>query len=253
MRNDDVWEVDRPHLVHTTPQGDAHVKDLKRHAIKGGFTPGVYRALRHDPALAGRIAESLVAEHFPTTRQDAVLEAVGVEEILASEEVEFISTRRRRRDPMFRHRILQAYGARCAVCAFAGHLGDAPLALEAAHIKWHQAEGPAVVDNGLALCALHHELFDAGAFTVLPELKVVVASVVAGRGIEEALRRYHGDLLRAPPLVGFPKPAPRFLAWHQSEVFKGGARARIVWAAIRTAAMRRPGTAGSPWAGDPLA
>ncbi|MCY3794218.1 MAG: HNH endonuclease, partial [Gammaproteobacteria bacterium] len=92
--------------------------------------------------------------------------------------------------------------------------------LEAAHIKWHEAKGPAEVENGLALCTLHHDLFDRGAFTVLPGLNVLVANDVDGEGVEQSLLRFDGERLRAGPQRGYPVPAPRFLAWHQSEVFR---------------------------------
>lgn len=244
MRNDAVWEVERSHLVRTTPKGDAYVGDLKRHSIRAGFTADVYRALRDDPALTCRIAESLVAKHFPPTRHDAVLEATGMlpsmaPDLQSPEPAKFVWARRRRRDPGFRRRILAAYGGRCAVCSFAGRFDDAPLALEAAHIKWHEADGPPSVDNGLSLCALHHDLFDAGAFTVLPELRLVVASGVSGSGTVEALHRFHGAPLRAPPLEGFPTPAPRYLAWHRTEVFKDATSGHA-----RPPRARRTGRAG---------
>jgi putative restriction endonuclease len=40
------------------------------------------------------------------------------------------------------------------------------LGLEAAHIKWFQAGGPDIEANGLAMCSLHHKLFDLGVFTI---------------------------------------------------------------------------------------
>jgi HNH endonuclease len=53
-------------------------------------------------------------------------------------------------------------------CALAATNGWQRLGLDAAHIEWFQASGPDVVPNGLALCSLHHKIFDLGAFTVLP-------------------------------------------------------------------------------------
>lgn len=225
MQNDGVWEVDRAACVRTTSKKSAWIRDLKRHAVEGGFTHTVYSALRSDPRLAVRIAESLVINHFPPTLHDAVLQAMGIPAQVPTDhpplrEQDIVVTHRRQRDPAFRRRILGAYADRCAVCAFAGRLHDSPLALEAAHIRWHEAMGPPIIANGLALCALHHELFDAGAFTVLPDLKVVVARAVHGEGVDTALGRYHREPLRAPPLSGFPKPDPAFLKWHAREVFK---------------------------------
>ena len=121
------------------------------------------------------VSTSLVAAYFPVTIHDSILEATPIpaEMSVASEVeqgVEYVITRRRRRDPAFRGLRLAACFERCAVCAFGGRLDDKPVALEAAHIKWQEANGPSVVSNWLALCALHHRLFDAGTFTLAPEL-----------------------------------------------------------------------------------
>ena len=37
------------------------------------------------------------------------------------------------------------------------------VGLEAAHIRWHQFSGPDINENGLALCSIHHRLFERGA------------------------------------------------------------------------------------------
>ncbi len=49
---------------------------------------------------------------------------------------------------------LQAYQS--VVCGFNVRIADSLVALEAAHIKWHQAGGPDMEYNGIALCSLHH-------------------------------------------------------------------------------------------------
>ena len=81
----------------------------------------------------------------------------------------------RKRDPYFRDRIIRAYEHQCAVCGFNVCVGNTLVALEAAHIKWRQAGGPDVEENGIALCALHDKLFDRGAFTFTPELGIQVS------------------------------------------------------------------------------
>ncbi|MHB1445630.1 MAG: HNH endonuclease [Acidimicrobiales bacterium] len=66
----------------------------------------------------------------------------------------------RRRDPAFREQVLLAYEYRCAFCGFDGQLGREAVAIDAAHVRWWAAAGPDDVANGLALCSLHHKLFD---------------------------------------------------------------------------------------------
>jgi putative restriction endonuclease len=71
--------------------------------------------------------------------------------------------------------VLTAYQFQCAGCGFNVRVGDLLVFLEAAHIKWHQAGGPDSEANGVALCALHHKLFDRGAFTLSKDMKIQVS------------------------------------------------------------------------------
>jgi len=65
--------------------------------------------------------------------------------------------------------------------------------LEAAHIKWHQAGGPDTIDNGLALCSLHHKLLDLGALGISNEFTVIVSDKVNGyAGFQEWLLNFEG-------------------------------------------------------------
>ena len=227
MLNDGIWEVDRPELVRTTKSNDAYKLDLLRHQICGGLTATDYATLQNNPMLARRIAGELVARHFPQSIHEEVLEAtifpVSPPYLDESEcRVDWLVTKRRWRDPTFRARVLSAYKGTCAVCEFSGRFLDLdqPLAIEAAHVKWHECDGPALVENGLALCALHHRLFDKGAFTVLPDLTVIVSPAVRGDGVDNALGQYDNKYLHVRPRKGFPPPRPEFLHWHGNEVFK---------------------------------
>ena len=131
-----------------------------------------------------------------------------------------------KRDPAFREKVLRAYERRCAVCGFDLRLGSVDVALEAAHIMWHQAGGPDIECNGLALCALHHKLLDRGAFTVSAERRVLVSQEVSGSaGVQEHLLRFHAGLVRKPQSAEY-LAKPEYLRWHGREVFRGPARAR---------------------------
>ena len=49
-------------------------------------------------------------------------------------------------------------------------LGRYPVGIEAAHIRWHSQQGPDEITNALALCALHHTLFDLNYFPLKKSL-----------------------------------------------------------------------------------
>jgi len=96
--------------------------------------------------------------------------------------------------------------------------------VEAAHIKWHQAGGPDSEQNGIALCSLHHKLFDRGVFTLDNNMLVQVAENAHGAyGMEEWLMRYHGQEIRKPQRPDY-YPQDDFVDWHVREVFRGPAR-----------------------------
>lgn len=114
---------------------------------------------------------------------------------------------------------------RCCVCGFDLRIGLTPAGLEAAHIQWHHVGGPDIEPNGLSLCALHHKLFDLGAFTVEPSEHRVVFSqhaISGGRGMTGELQ-FHGRTILPPQHADLP-PAPEFLAWNVQNVFKALAR-----------------------------
>ena len=211
MRNDSLWEVQGTGPITEGPGGDVHVTSLRREDARGGFPPDVFAALQADEALAFEIACSLVDAHFPATLHDDVLEAVGI-----GSRLEYV--RRRARDSTFSRTVLIAYGHQCAVCEFGVRLNGEHVALEGAHIRWHRARGPDQVRNGLALCALHHRLFDAGAFTVSLERRIVVSTAVHGEGFDDSLGRFHQRSVSLPASDD-DLPDPNFLKWHHREVF----------------------------------
>ena len=235
LETDGIWEVRASGPVARGRGGHMLMSSLRRTNAHGGFPEDVFEALRSNRGLAIEIADMLVDAHFPGTRYASLLQAVGIEAGCETEVARmdalgsgteagrldvprYAYVRRRVRYARFSREVLAAYGHRCAVCAFAVRLADDPVALEGAHIRWHCAEGPDEVRNGLALCALHHSLFDAGAFTLDVERRIDIATRIGGRGFEKSLERYARREAMLPAGVD-EQPAERFLAWHRREVF----------------------------------
>jgi putative restriction endonuclease len=132
------------------------VTALRSADVRARFSADVRAALTAEPALVARIAVQILERHFPDSLYQDILNAVGLT----------LESAKMKRTPAFRQRVLKAYEYRCAVCGFDVRLGRVSIALDAAHIRWHQAGGPDVESNGLALCVMHHKTFDLGAFTV---------------------------------------------------------------------------------------
>jgi len=219
MQKDGIWEVKSPEPVEwqTTSSGDAKKSQLLRHHAQGGFPEKIYKPLKKDPSLFSRVVQKLLDDNFPPSIHEDILQAVGID-------LSAGLTTIRRRDPDFRNRVLRAYEYRCAICGFDVRLGHTPICLEAAHIKWHTAGGPDEEKNGLALCTLHHKLFDRGAFTFSDEMKILVSDRANGsEAFNKWLLNYHGQRLSTPNRTIY-QPSMSFRTWHVREVFKGEVR-----------------------------
>jgi hypothetical protein len=89
-------------------------------------------------------------------------------------------------------------------------------------VVYAPARGPQ--PDGIALCVLHHKLFDLGAFTLDKNGVLLVSDQANGsEGFSEALLRHHGARVRSPQRPEW-HPAAAFTDWHGREVFKGAAR-----------------------------
>jgi putative restriction endonuclease len=171
-----------------------------------------------------RPARLLLDLHFTPGLAAMICDAVGLDlavlELAASPAV--AAGRRTLRRPGFAEEVLRAYAYQCAMCGFDGALGRNPVGLEAAHVRWHSQDGPDVVANGLALCALHHALFDLGVLGLTAELRIRVSSLYVARS--DAGRRAVDDLSGQPllaPRPGQPVVEVNHLDWHHRQVFKG--------------------------------
>jgi putative restriction endonuclease len=216
LQRDGVWTVTAPaDLQMKTGDDIPRVTAMRSADVRAGFSVEVQAALATDPALVVKIAVQILERHFPESLHQDILNSVGLT----------LETAKKRRDPAFRQRVLKAYEYRCAVCGFDVRLGSASIALDAAHIRWHQAGGPDAESNGLALCVLHHKTFDLGAFTLADGVLVVSDQANGTVGFQETLMAYHGKPLRPAQRPGWA-PEPGHVEWHGREVFKGEARHR---------------------------
>lgn len=218
LQGDGLWKLSakqamRPRQSSACPP---RTEFIRADAV-GTLPPPIQEALERDSTLLPSAARRILDAHFPESLHDEILAEVGLS-------LDAVTTERPARDPRFRERILEAYEHRCAVCGFDLRLGNVLIALEAAHIMWHQAGGPDTDDNGVALCALHHKIFDHGAFTIDGQYRILVSEKVHGVvALEDALLRHHGRGLRLPPRAE-RAPAAAHLKWHHREVFKREAR-----------------------------
>jgi putative restriction endonuclease len=199
------------------------IRPLAEGPVTGRFEESVETALRGDPALVLQAARALVLGNFPETLVPDVLEAVGLDPdavLGAGDAAAGDPGGGRRRDPRWRSAVLQAWDRQCAFCGYDGQLAGASAGIDVAHVRWFSFDGPDDLDNGLALCVLHHKLFDLGVLGLDGALRVRVSGVFTARtSAGQAVYQLHGQQLAPRP--GTIVPAPAHVSWHSREVFKG--------------------------------
>lgn len=223
LTNDGLWTV-------TTKDGEGSpgsgLTELRNSGATGRLTPEFAQALRSDPQLLPQVVRVLLDANFPPSLRPEICAAVG----LNLEAAELASTDvsamvRRSRSAEFRHDVLLAYEYRCSFCGYDGLLRNTAVGIDAAHIRWWAFDGPDAVSNGLALCSLHHKLFDKGVLGLDEQRRVTVSAHFIGRS--PSTRTVVLDLLGQEmlnPQSGFPLPDTTHIAWHRRQVFQPPAR-----------------------------
>ncbi|SNX97692.1 putative restriction endonuclease [Geodermatophilus sabuli] len=218
LRSDGVWTLDRDVPMDT-------VGPL-REGVTGRFEASLEAALRNRPELIAEAARGLVESHFPGTVAPDVLVAVGLDPdwLEGSGPARGASPADRRRSSTWLAAVIEAWDRQCAFCGFDGAAGGGVVGIEAAQVRWFKLGGPDDLDNGLALCSLHHKLFDRGMLGLDDDLAVVVSRRFSARAPQgRTVYDLHGQRLQPRP--GTLLPADRHVAWHREQVFQGVALA----------------------------
>lgn len=218
LQSDGIWMLwNANDLASRRGRTDPKRSEFLKNNVLGGFTDSIYEAFRTDQELVKEVTEIILDLNFPVSLHEDILNAIGLSLGTSGNKLA-------KRDSTFRFRVISAYEHRCAVCGFDVRLADSDLALEAAHIKWFQAGGPSTENNGLALCVLHHKMFDRGALSITADHRILVSQQVYGHtGLSEWLLRYNGTEIFVPQSPVY-LPRSEYTEWHRREVFRGPAK-----------------------------
>ncbi len=124
--------------------------------------------------------------------------------------------KQRLHQPAFRTRVLVAYETQCAIC----ELKHGAL-LDAAHIVPDSDErGLPTVNNGLALCKIHHAAYDQNMLGVTPDGEVRIAldllEEIDGPMLKHGLQAMHGHRITLPRRRT-DRPDRQLLAWRYEQ------------------------------------
>lgn len=216
LQSDGLWEVVNGNSLRKRRGGNDPLKsELISQHVHGGLPESIYLTLQDNPVFLNEVVRELLDRNFPSSLHEDILNELGLSISLVS---------RRKRDGQFRANVVTAYGHCCAICGFDMKIGISDFALDAAHIKWHQVGGPDVVDNGLALCSIHHKALDRGVIGLTEEKLVLISVELHGNSwAKEWFEVFNGKALRRPARVEW-HPKPEYLKWHYEQVFHGPPR-----------------------------
>ena len=220
----ELWDLRDGAGAEIGPDAPERGTWLTERGAVGRLRPDVERLLAGPGTLAAA-ARLLLDLHFTPGLSPMICDQAGLDlavlELSASTGV--VMARRSVRRAGFAEEVLRAYAYQCAMCGFDGALGRNPVGIEAAHVRWHSQDGPDEVANGLALCALHHALFDLGVLGLTAERLIRVSGLYVARSdAGRAVDRLAGQTLIVPR-PGQPVVELDHISWHGQQVFKGAA------------------------------
>ncbi|MFB6216255.1 MAG: HNH endonuclease [Candidatus Aenigmatarchaeota archaeon] len=130
-----------------------------------------------------------------------------------TEEPEEVELNRKARSSAFSRKVKEQYENSCAVCGSERLSPEGVPEVEAAHIYPKEEGGKDALQNGIALCRLHHWAFDHGWFTITDNLEVNVREIDEVDPPEE-VAAIAGTSVLAPKNPEY-KPHPVYLGAHR--------------------------------------
>ena len=212
LRSSPFWVLKTPREY--APGTTALISDLRRPESYGAFQPKVFRLLRSSSEVRARVVDSILNEWWPETLHGDIREDLGLDRLDIR--------RRAQRDRQFTIDVMENFRYSCAFCGFHAVLNRVATGIDAAHVHWHSLHGPDDVENGIALCKLHHWAFDKGILGIDDESRICIAGAFSaqqdgGLPLESLVNRSFAVQPRNRPI------AKRFLDWHRNNVYLGAA------------------------------
>jgi putative restriction endonuclease len=192
--------------------------DLRRVLIETYFAPGT----RQELVEVGKItAESFEYSRELLDRLRGTFRVREAPEMDARYHVESRST-------AFRRIIVRAYNHTCAMCGIRIVTPEGRTAVEAAHIiPWNIAHNDDP-RNGMALCGLHHWIFDQGMVSVTEDYHIRVSPAASDEtaAAEPLLSLEAREIQR--PAEHILWPAKKALEWHYANIFRSERPLRLL-------------------------
>ncbi len=221
LPSDNLWEIDDADQIARQRSGFPKINALRQ--TSGHIPKPILDEFIANPRLVNQVISELLDLHFPESLHEDLQASIGfsTDPGLDLQEPSAGFSVSRKRNPNFRTEVLRAYEHRCAVTGFRASLGASYFGCEAAHVQWHAYDGPDTVNNGIALEPTMHKLFDAGAWSLTDDRRILVSAEFTGSSeATQRLRAQHGKHLDSPQHESL-EVSLSFIRWHR-EAAAGG-------------------------------
>lgn len=202
------WETPLRTVAEPGQVGQALQGKSIRPISEADFDAIVLEGLRETLAPENAIRLGL---EFPPAEHPWASDQPGMQEAV-DRRVEQMLVNRKIRDANFRLEVCRAYENRCAVTGLRIINGGGRAEVQAAHIKPVADGGPDVVQNGIALSATVHWLFDRHLISIGEDRRLLVAH---NRVPPELRSLFHERGELHLPRDERLRPHPAFLAYHR--------------------------------------
>jgi putative restriction endonuclease len=209
LNSSPVWDLHLFNNVEYNNSSTLPTKILRNPESFGYLHPSVYELLKTNETERRQVAKYILDKFWPETVQEDIVNFLMLD----------LGIVKRKRNHLYANNVLTNYRYKCAMCGFTGLFNQAPFGLDAAHIKWHSFGGPDQIDNGIALCKLHHWAFDRGAITILQNSHKITVSprfIAQDQFSLKLLESIDGSYLGS---YKTDPPNNHFLAWHNKNIF----------------------------------
>lgn len=215
LQHDGLWEIETDRDMQSR-QGhdDPRVTELRSSKARGFFPEWIIRLLDRHEDLTRDIVARVLTAHFPSEIHSRIIGDLKLPSTV-------IDPDRHQSEATFKSEVLQAYAQTCALSGFALRHAQSTYGVDAAYIRWPQSGGPNRVSNGIAMTSLHAELFARGIITIEPDYTVRLLDTAELTSTARDILLRSSDHKITLPVHKEDWPDPRFLRWHNKEVFRG--------------------------------
>jgi len=140
-----------------------------------------------------KVIQHLLNSYWPEAYHAEILNELGL-----FDEVQMQVSVKKERSRKFVEEVLDAYERKCAICNQSIRLGDTLVGIDACHLKPIQHFGTDTINNGIALCKIHHWPIDRGAISISNEMGLLVSKKLNGNKLFEYFTSFENKSVFIP-------------------------------------------------------